>query len=469
MSDVAAIPYAAHPLLTEPGDEGGLRFGAGLVGLTVVALIVAAAVLAAGAGIAAGAVMGAWALVVVIASPRAGIVMALTLQVWDVTLNPEQGTALVFYSPVRVIMLVAAASYLVRCLLGHRPDIVRLRGVTTLLAFFAVWTLLSVGWSGAFSSAWRASAKIIIQVLLVMAAADYLAEPKAIRQTLFLTMAGGATGGIYALLYGAVRSEEEFRLALGGLGINVFAISIGFAITAAMALVLIRRTALIVMAGVASLIAMTLVALRTGTRSVIAAVPLAVLAAGCVAYWRQIHKWLLLTAVLGGVLIGTFNWAVQTGFIRGSLRDRLLTVFSAETYTTNERWALWAEALRIYAEQPMGTGAGQEASAYLTRGRTGNLESHNTFLSILVEYSVIGLGLFSGAVLMLAWHAVGIPVPAARAAATLILVFTLFNAMKGSSHENRILWLPLTMVAAMIECEDRRRRAAEPVWDGGDG
>jgi len=441
----------------------GFRVGPGFVLTTLAFLLIALIIYMAGQPLAAAVIAGVWALGVVLVSPRAGVALVLCTEVWDIVSNPETGSGYEWVSVGRVLTILVVASYGLRWLFGRRPRIIAGRRAVLLLTGFVLWGMFTVLWAFDQPMAIWTVIKLVIQLGLLIVGADLLTDRKLLSQVFLMTAVGGVIGGMF-MLYGdaTVRSTSEFRLAVGGIGINSVAVSVGTAVMAAMGLVMLRRSPLMIAIAIGCTIVLMLVVLRTGTRSVLLGIPIAVVAGAAVGYWRKFHKLLLISVVVGVISGGSLYWASTSDFVRGKLRDRLFSSFETETFESNVRLTLWLEALQFYVRNPLGVGAGNESVAVaLTRGGYGPLEAHNSFVSVLIEYNVIGLGLFSLAIFFTGWSALRIRDPALRAAATMMFVFAVLQALKGSIQENRLLWLPLMIVLAMAECDMRARAKGE--------
>lgn len=413
--------------------------------------------------------VGIFVVSIVLVSPRAGIVLALAIQVWDQALNPEIGGGYTWISPGRVLAVICLLGYL-RFLLARRPAISSVRGAILWFFGFAFWVLCSVVWTENKLVALWVVLKFFIQISLLLVAVDLLSGRKVLEQVLALMAIGGVTGGLFALFAGvAVRAGATVRLELAGVVVNALAFSLGTAMLAAIALFVLRKSVITLVIAAFSTISMLLVSLRTGTRSVVIGVPIAVMFGLLLGYWRKVHK-LFFIGILVAVLFGvSLYWALQTGFIAGELRERMVGIFGVEWIRNNIRLELWREALQMYAQNPLGTGAGGERSAYLMWGITRALWAHNIFLSILIEYNVIGLGIFLTALSTLVVALLRVKDPALRCAAGMILGFCLLTSMKVTMHETRIFWQPIMLVMVMIETgfREQGRSIEAGYWDEG--
>lgn len=404
-------------------------------------------------------VAGIWVFVLIVVSPGAGIALLLSTQVLDQAMNPETGGGYGWISPVRVMMLLCVLSYVIRLPI-HRPDIHANKGVLIILFIFILQALFPLLLAESKRLGFLAITKMLIQILLVMAAVDTLSEPKKLVQTLLFVVMGGAVGSLFITFSGIAASvEAEHRLAIaGGLGINAVAISLGAFIVATIVLLLLRCTVFTLAVAIVASLLMMLTVLRTGTRSVIIAVPAAIIFGALVGYWKKLHK-LFLIGLIGIVISGgVLYWAVQSDFIRGDLKERILSIFSSQTYKENVRLRLWTDAIGIYMGHPMGVGPGNEPVYYEKISTEGALVAHNTFLSVLIEYNIIGFALFVSAFMIMGFSLLRIKNKALRAGAGMIFAFSMLNALKGTMHETRLFWQPILLVMVIIETNYRIKR-----------
>jgi len=453
--ELAETDYEASPLPAE-----GLRITFFFVFVSLLVLLISWGLYLSAGRIPALVLIGIWGVLIVFASPRAGVVLALTLQVWDVALNPAREGGYTWISPGRALPVICLLAYL-RFLVGRKPAVESVKTCILLLFAFVLWALCLITVAQSKILAIVVVLKIFIQIALLLVAVDLLSGRKMLQQTLFLMAIGGVTGGLYALFGGfAIRAAAAERLILPGLGINALANSVGLAIMAAVALLALQRSVVTILVVIFSVIGMLLVVLRMGTRAVVISIPLATMFGMLLGYWKKVHKLFIFSILMAALLGGSLYWALQTGFITGELRERVLSVFVGQTYQTNVRVQLWKDALRIYARKPQGTGPGNEPVAYLAYSTTGNLESHTVFLSVLVECNVIGLGIFLAAFSALAVAVLRVRDPALRCGAGMILGYCFLIAMATSILETRFFWQPVMLVMVIVETDFRARHTA---------
>jgi len=408
--------------------------------------------------IAAALVFGIWVFIVATISPRVGVVIALTIQVWDVVFNPEIGGAFVWISPGRVLTAWCIVAYL-RYLLWRRPNITSVKKSIIMFFVFVLWALVSVIWADYKLRGLWVVTKIFLQVPLLIVAVDLLSGRKVLEQTFILIIIGSVTGGIYSMVGGiAVRAESDVRMELAGALVNELSHSLGTAIMVGFALLILRKSIMAAILAFVGGAAMFLVTLRAGTRGMILYIPASIFFGLLIAYWRQAHK--IIFVGITGTLIFAFSmyWAVQSGFISGWLQERMLGTFGTDWIKNNLRLQLWQEAIGIAMRHPLGVGAGGERAVYIAEGTAKTFYAHNIFLSILIEYNIIGLGIFLAALMFLVRGLLRIRDPALRCGAGMILCFCLLVGMKMTAHESRLFWQPIMLTMMMIETDYRERQ-----------
>ena len=403
-------------------------------------------------------VMGLWVVGVILVSPRAGIVLVVAVQVWDIALNPETGGGYDWISPGRVLSILVVFAYF-RFMVTRLADIKVCKKSVLFFVGFVLWAIVTMLWADVKKPAIFAVLKMSIQLVITIAGVDLLSDRKILKQMLFLVVAGASSAGLFAL-FGVISLTvgAETRMTFAGAGVNSLATSLGVAIVGGVGLLLLTRSILAKLVVGACCIAMMLVSLRAGTRSVLVGVPLSLMFGAVLAYCRKIHKVFMLSLVIAVISFGSLYWASSTGFIRGALQERLFSVFQTKTFEENVRWRIWTEALRLYGENPIGVGAGNEHQAYSQSGMTRVREAHNIFLSVLLEYNVVGLGLFVAGFVLLGAALIRVKEPALLFLAGAFLGFLLFSALKGTFHETRMFWQPLMLAMIVIEIDFREQQ-----------
>jgi len=463
MNSTYAQNYELSGLIPDPPREEGLRFGLGFVVMSgVLGLFSIAFGLAGQWGIVLG-IAGFWAVIVVLASPRAGVVLTLSTAVWDLMLNPDEVSGFSWLSPGRVLSVLTVASYWARAIGPGRLTIQSpwVRRATLSFGIFILWSLFSAGWALDQLNSLYTFAKMLIHFAFLVVVVDTLSDRKTLLQTLMLMALVSGLGALAMLFVPGLAEVQtsSTRTQFAGTGANAVSITMGLAVVGCVAVLPLRRSLLSISVALTSMIPMMLATLRTGTRAVLVGVPIAAAFGACLAYWRKLGRLALLLGIVGAMSGGSLYWAIQNDFITGKLRDRLLSAFEAETYGTNVRLNIWSETLALYVKNPLGTGVGNEQLAYKQpRGGYGALEAHNVYLSVLLEYNIIGLVLLLAGMAYLGWGIVRIEDLGLRASAAMMFTFCILSSLKGSSQETRMFWQPIALSIAFVEADARRRR-----------
>ena len=464
MNSTYAQHYEPSGLMPVPPQEEGLRFGFGFIAMTGICGLFSIGLLLAGQrGIVLG-IAGFWAVIVVLASPRAGVVLTLSTAVWDLMLNPAEGSGYTWLSAGRVLSVLTVVSYWSRAIGPGRLTIQSpwVRRATLSFGIFILWSLFSAGWALDQLNSLYTFAKMLIHFAFLVVVVDTLSDRKTLLQTLMLMALVSGLGALAMLFVPGLAEVQTSgsRTKFAGTGANAVSITMGLAVVGCVAVLPLRRSLLSISVALGAAIPMMLATLRTGTRSVLIGVPIAAAFGACLAYWKKVGRLALLLGIVAALSGGSLYWAVQSDFITGKLRDRLLGALESDAYETNVRLSLWSEALALYVENPLGAGGGNEPLLVEeSRGGYGALEAHNVYLSVLLEYNIVGLGLLLAAMASLGWGIVRIKDLGMRASAAMIFTFCILSSLKGSSQETRMFWQPLALALAFVEADARRRRA----------
>jgi hypothetical protein len=177
---------------------------------------------------------------------------------------------------------------------------------------------------------------------------------------------------------------------------------------------------------------------RVASRSAVMGVPLAVIGAVMVVYWNRASRWMMLLVGLVLLLLA-LQWTIQSGLINSRAVERSLSlVTGSESLGSNSRWRIWEAGIGIFLENLMGVGPGNEGFAYLTKGI--HHESHNLFMSALVQLGLVGFGIL---VSFMVWVFIQIRRIAhlpLRFITMALFFYWFLNSMKISGFETRVFW-----------------------------
>jgi O-antigen ligase len=307
--------------------------------------------------------------------------------------------ALVFVVPLENVVvpgigLVAVAVGLIAsgvCLLAiiERGTVRRLSPGHVLLAVFAMWAALSYLWTfdprGTLLEV-PVYLRLFLMVWLIWQLAPEAGQQIRLLQAyVFGTFAAGVD-----TIYQFIRQNEAAYLRYAGAGANPDDLGLMAALSVPIAyccFIEIEGRIRWLYAAHMALAAITI--LLTGTRAAALAmgVALLIVPASVARLKRRQVAGILLTAVLIVV--------VALSIVPASSRDRLSTIPNELAGgSMSGRTDIWAAGLELFQEHPViGVGAG----AYLQSVRHilfVPIVAHNTFLSVLVELGIVGLGIF---------------------------------------------------------------------------
>jgi len=158
--------------------------------------------------------------------------------------------------------------------------------------------------------------------------------------------------------------------------------------------------------------------------------------------WKQAMIFILCLAVISYMVIR---------FVPESLLARVQEVHTAKTF--QDRMELWQTGLTQWTERPL------QGSGSATNGGPGIEVAHNTFISILVDNGLIGLGLYLLFWILLLIAMLGLP----KAERTLwLIVFASFSPaiLSASAEHDKTLWFLCALVLA--QAASLRSRALRP-------
>ena len=244
------------------------------------------------------------------------------------------------------------------------------------------------------------------------------------------------------------------RVILEGLGINSISSCLGFSIAVSAFYIKYSPSKVGRLLALMGCIIIYLGILKMGTRSVALGLPLAFILAGLILNLRHSPKYLLGG---GGVIIIfsiSFFAAINTGLISEKLADRYLGLNKVDTYTENSRVQLAKWSLNyVYTKNPMGTGAGNEHQVFADfKYKIDLFESHNTLISTMTQFGVIGFMILMLALIYLFYSITLIKDSNYRYFVAVMFLFISFQILKQSLLQTRLYWIPYTTIFCFINC-----------------
>ncbi len=239
------------------------------------------------------------------------------------------------------------------------------------------------------------------------------------------------------------------RTVVEGLGINAPATVYGFVMILGLYPIIARdkwaaRWPVYMPFYVVGCLILWLFIFRAATRAVVLTVPLSVILAAMIIYWNRASRWLMVSILLVLVFLALL-WVIQSGMIESSSIDRSLSlVTKSGEFSGNVRWIIWKQGIGIFMSNPMGVGAGNEAIAFMGKGTAG--ESHNLFVSALVQMGLVGLFVMLS---FMIWFFIQIRKIAhlpLRFITMSIFFYWFMNNMKISVFQTRVFWYPALVI-----------------------
>lgn len=270
------------------------------------------------------------------------------------------------------------------------------------LGLFLGWSLLSASWATESAAAVSVTVRFALNAILFLIVFTAIRTP---RQALMVTT-GFVAGAIAATLYGLAQLDSGLyagRLTGSGLDPNEMAAVLvaGVALSGALAANLRRSPGLRLAAiagGTFCLLGIFLTVSRGGVLALSATLLAAILFSG---RWR-------LQVVLASVLIAATTFLYFSVVASPEARERISSSTQGEARVPDGRTTIWAIGWRMAKANPIGgVGAGNfqnSAKEYLLKPgvlmRSDQVllstpqVTHNSYLGILAQLGIVGLGLF---------------------------------------------------------------------------
>lgn len=239
----------------------------------------------------------------------------------------------------------------------------------------------------------------------------------------------------------------------GGIGINTIAIYLGFSLVVCISLVQSSSHLVQKLIYISVCLVITLCLLRLGTRSSVWGVFVAFVFA-----YMLSHKinWKFIFSVMGILFIlnRAFFSLIEYFGIPIGVAERLLDVGAIQE---NSRLELWSIAYDGFLDHPFGIGGGNEPSFFNHQG-SYYLESHNTFISALLESGILGLICLLAFCLLIFISLLRLKSSHYKFLGLFIFFYIIIQMGKGSMLDSKLLWLPLSMCILIVENQFLIRR-----------
>lgn len=269
-----------------------------------------------------------------------------------------------------------------------------------LLGAFTTWATASLLWSHDIDRT-LVYASTVIQLFVLASIVWNLCRTDVERLMVFQAYVFGACGAIISALWNMVNGKEAVfgRYSATGTDPNDFALMVVLAVPMAWEIASRGKSRIAALNFFYLPIAVVAVIISGSRGGAIAlAVALLVAPLGFRRLTRTRRRTLYVIASVGTATV-PFLWARLSTFVSQNL-DRLRNAASdAVSGSLNVRDVIWAIAADIFGDNPiLGVGGGAFISALESESGMAEL-AHNTLLSVAVELGIVGLCLFSAALI----------------------------------------------------------------------
>jgi len=382
--------------------------------------------------------------------PIYGIVAVIAFFSCDQFIN---GVSPATFSPGRYLMLVNILASLPVFFKSNRY----LNSLTKkqflmyyLLAFLAVVSLM---WAPDIEKGSLYILKLVILILWSRLALPLLADRRLLETLSALMCVVTFLVGLIVLFGDVGRvSHINDRFLLEGLGINSIATSFGMVVVFSILYFRSSVTLWKKIALSAIIVVIYISILKMGTRSVAIGVPIAFILGAVISKPKKVLRYLMYTLISAALFYAVIFFAVSNQIITGRLANRFLGVSEVTTFTENSRVALAARSLSYILQNPIGTGVGNENVVFSKYGyRVALYEGHNTLLSTLVQFGLVGFVILITLLMFLILNIMYIKDDEYRGFCAMLCIFFFLMLMKASILQTRLYWIPFTLILASVE------------------
>jgi hypothetical protein len=281
-------------------------------------------------------------------------------------------------------------------------------------------------------------------LLFLIVSVRLLVKPEVFLRLSFAMLLSGAFGALFLLSgIGARYGGATNRLLYEGFGVNAISISLGMCLVAGLVYLHAGENRKFKVLGIILMILIYQAILHTGSRSVIWGVPIAIVGSYVLASGRGFRYRVIAVFVLG-ILFVALSWATTTGYLAGSLQDRVLLRDRADIQD-NVRYTMWRQALTM-TSLVLGGGPGNKAErdVFLSEFLIG--EAHNTFVSTLMQTGAAGASVLIVAIGFVGFAVVRLPNVAYRLPGISMFIYFLIQLNKGSVLQTRLFWYPMIFI-----------------------
>lgn len=386
-----------------------------------------------------------------LASPRHGLVFSILFFPIDQLFSGISPDSM---APGRYLILINVMVILLRKLNGKGFD--RTVAMRYLLPFFVLIGLgvVSLVWAYDFRSGVIYLAQLLLLAGWAALSVGYLCDQRSMISVSVGLMVIGAMLSTL-LIWGDVGrlSNQNDRILLEGLGINSIATMFGVIIIVNLSLLYQNKNVVYIGAIIAFSVLIFFAIIKMGTRSAVLAVPLSVAMASFLSEPARFGRNVYRMGLLVMMVVAVFYIAYEQGLMSERLLKRFIGLGEVSTYAEDGRALLAGKALEYaFLDNPIGTGLGNEGMAFSdVRYKVVLGESHNTYLSTLVQLGVLGAVIFLAALMAIFVGIQKIGDLKERLIANSLFLYLAMSLMKASLLQTRLFWIPLTLILVYLE------------------
>lgn len=394
------------------------------------------------------------AIILSIRYPAWAVALCITTLAFDYVVTPEQEGSESFLSPFRLLQLLVLGIHypflLIRIFVIRRYDQLVSKNIILWFLLFAFFAFCTLFWSPEIVKGCTTLAKFLIQLTFFHLSLHTFRSKNDLIRLILFTVIFSAIISFYVVFIGGENvlhtDNVNRRMDLTGTGINTYAGISGLALICYIVYCAMSKNTALKILLFFSVPLITFSILKCGTRSVFVGIPLAFVFISTIVYWKKFYV-LAFRLLMGGlVCVILFIWSIHSDIIGEKIMDRLFSV-NIKSFDIS-RVAIWKTGVINYLYSPRGTGLGGEY-LFVEAALVG--EAHNTFISVLIQTSLIGLILFTIPMIMIWKNAWNIPDQQMRFCALLIYFSILVQANRATLITNRFLWFYLIITCLYIE------------------
>ena len=397
--------------------------------------------------------------ILILKDPKWGVAIAISMQSWDQILNPSEETGYENISAGRIVTVISILSYIIY-LIRRKARLQSPNRAITIFIVFILWCFVSLIWTPNPLRAVLEIVKLTIQLCFLYVGIELFQNRRAVIQLFGVIVVFTLTSSVYTTFVESeiVREDSAGRLLLQTIGINSLAIQFGFGILSAIAYLVLGKSKRMKIVTLFCIVAIAVGTMKTGTRAVFIGIPLSLIGAAIITYKRNKKSYLMRTALILVVLSGAYLFATERGIVKEEVSERLMSTMDNDIYTSNIRIELLRQGMIYYLNNPLGSGIGAEEVAYT---KSTQNESHNTFLSVLIQVNIVGLLIFIGVFIVEGITILRIKDNAWRFVAVAMMIFLLIQMLKGSLLVARVFWFPLLLISIITEAKNTTEEKIE--------